>query len=391
MEFRLRTEDEAFRQEVRTFLKQELPKDWIGFMDDSGSPEEVELELHMRKRLISKNWLALAWPKKYGGYGADVLKQLVMSEEMAYHRAPGRDGQGIGLIGPCIMIHGTEEQKTEHLGKIARGEVVWCQGFSEPGSGSDLASLQTRAVADGDDYVINGSKIWTTLAHKSNWIHILTRTDSNAPKHKGISYFLLDMKTPGIEIRPLINMAGSHGFNQVFFTDVRVPKRNMLGDANRGWYVATTTLDFERSMIGVSAGMRRTMDDAMEALRQLKINGRSPIEDPLVRHKLADLTVGIQVSRMLSYRVAWMQHKGLVPNMESSINQCYSTEMSQKLVRTLLPMFQHYGMLSPKQKRAPAHGRMEYTYMTTISMTIAAGASEIQRNIIATRGLGLPR
>ncbi len=391
MDFRLRAEDEAFRQEVRTFLEKELPKDWVGSMDESGTTENPEIERQMRKRLVEKNWLALPWPKKYGGYGADIMKQLVMNEEMGYHRAPGRDGQGIGLIGPCIMVHGSEEQKKEHLGKIARGEVVWCQGFSEPGAGSDLASLQTRADADGDDYVINGSKIWTTLAHKSDWIHILTRTDQNAPKHKGISYFLLDMKTPGIEIRPLINMAGSHGFNQVFFTDVRVPKRNMLGDANRGWYVATTTLDFERSMIGFAAGMRRTMDDAIAALRQLKINGRSPLGDPLVRHKLADLNIGIQISRMLAYRVAWMQHKGLVPNMEASVNKCYSTEMSQRLVRTLLPMFQHYGMIAPKQKYAIMHGRLENTYMTTIPSTIAAGASEIQRNIIATRGLGLPR
>jgi alkylation response protein AidB-like acyl-CoA dehydrogenase len=391
MDFRLSAEDEAFRQEVRTFLLEELPKDWVGSMDESGTTENPEFERHMRKKLVEKNWLALPWPKKYGGYGADIMKQLVMNEEMGYYRAPGRDGQGIGLIGPCIMVHGTEEQKKEHLGKIARGEVNWCQGFSEPGAGSDLASLQTRADADGDDYVINGSKIWTTLAHKAQWMHILTRTDQNAPKHKGITYFLLDMKTPGIEIRPLINMAGGHGFNQVFFTNVRVPKRNMLGDLNRGWYVATTTLDFERSMIGFSASMRRTMDDALAALRAIRINGRSPLQDTLVRHKLGDLTIGIQISRMLAYRVAWMQHKGLVPNMEASVNKCYSTEMSQRLVRTLLPMFQLYGLIAPRQRHTIMNGRLENTYMTTIPATIAAGASEIQRNIIATRGLGLPR
>lgn len=389
MEFRFSPEDEAFRQEVRDFLRRELPPGWKGVMGEL-HPDEFGIERTMRKKLAQKGWLALAWPREYGGAGAGIIRQLVFSEEMGYHRAPGRDGQGIGLIGPCIMVHGTEEQKKEHLPRIAHGEVVWCQGFSEPGSGSDLASLQTRAVRDGDEWVINGQKVWTTYAHLADWIHVLTRTDPDAPKHRGITYFLLDMKTPGIEVRPLINMANGHGFNQVFFSNVRVPHRNVLGEVNRGWYAATTTLDFERSMVAFSAQLRRLMEEVLEYLRGLK-NGSSPLESPIVRHKLADLSVSIEVSRMLSYRVAWMQSVGKIPNMEASMGKVYSTDLSQRVARTLFEVLGLRGQIEPKQIRAPLGGRIENMYLSSISATIAAGTSEIQRNIIATRGLGLPR
>ncbi|MBI3742907.1 MAG: acyl-CoA dehydrogenase family protein [Chloroflexi bacterium] len=391
MDFRFRPEDESFRQEVRTFLKKELPPGWRGTRGEI-QPEDFEIDRTMRQKLAKKGWLALAWPKEYGGAGADVLRQTVMSEEMAYHRAPGRDGQGIGLIGPCIMVHGRDDQKKDHLGRIARGEVIWCQGFSEPGSGSDLASLQTKAVRDGDDWVINGSKIWTTYGHLADWMHILTRTDPEVPKHKGISYFLLDMKTPGIEIRPLINISNSHGFNQVFFTNVRVPARNMLGETNRGWYVATTTLDFERSMAGQSASVRRTLEEVIEYLRGIKgPDGRSPLQEPRIRHKLAELVIAGGVARGLAYRVAWMQHNKQIPNMEASLGKLYASELTQKVARTLMDVLGMYAQIEWSDKRAPIDGRIEFSYLNTISMTIAAGTSEIQRNIIATRGLGLPR
>ena len=390
MEFQFSPEDESFRQEVREFLKKELPPDWEGVMGEL-QPENFEVERHMRKKLAEKGWLALAWPKEFGGSEAGIIRQLVFNEEMTYNRSPGRDGQGIGLIGPCIMVHGTDEQKSEHLGRIARGEVIWCQGFSEPGSGSDLASLQTRAERDGDDYVINGQKVWTTYAHLADWIHVLTRTDPDAPKHRGITYFLLDMKTPGIEIRPLINMANGHGFNEVFFNNVRVPAKNILGEENRGWYAATTTLDFERSMVGFSASMRRLLEDTIEYLKERKNGGSSPLDDPLVRHKLADLSLSVHVSRMLAYRVAWMQSQDLVPNMEASMGKAYSTELNQRVARTLMEILGMSGQMEPKQRRSPMAGRVESLYLHSISSTIAAGTSEIQRNIIATRGLGLPR
>jgi alkylation response protein AidB-like acyl-CoA dehydrogenase len=270
--------------------------------------------------------------------------------------------------------------------------VQWCQGFSEPGSGSDLASLQTKAERDGDDFVINGSKIWTTFGHKADWMHILTRTDPNAPKHKGVSYFLLDMKTPGIEVRPLVNMADTHEFNQVFFTNARVPARNMLGEQNRGWYVATTTLDFERSMAAFAASLRKLLEEALDFLkREKKADRSSPLDNPLVRHKLADLSVAIQASRLLSYRVAWMQSQGKIPNMEASMGKVFATELNQRVARTLMEILGLRSQLTPKDARAPLLGRIQYLYRNTISSTIAAGTSEIQRNIISTRGLGLPR
>ena len=390
MEFTFTKEEEAFRQEVRGFLKKELPSDWKGIRMGSDD-DDFEFEMHMRKRLGERNWLALAWPKEHGGGGADVMHQMIFSEEMAYARAPGRDGFGVGMIGPSIIVHGTEEQKTEHLGRIARGEVHWCQGYSEPGAGSDLASLQTRAVRDGDDYVVNGQKVWTTFAHKADWIFMLTRTDPDAPKHRGITYLLADMKTPGIEVRPLINMANSHEFNEVYFNDVRIPARNVLGEENRGWYAAMTTLDFERSGVAYAAGHQRTLEDAIAYLKGPGVPTESSFKNPSVRYKLADLTIANETCRMLSYRVGWMQQSGQVPNTEASMMKVYSSELTQRITRTLMQIIGIPGQLGTKDPRAPMGGRVEHAYKASIANTIAAGTSEINRNVIATRGLGLPR
>ena len=390
MDFRFTPEDEAFRLEVREFLDQELPPDWVGGAGEL-QPSEFDLDLKMRKKLSQRGWLALAWPKEYGGGGANILRQVVYNEEMTYRRSPGRDFQGVGMIGPCIMVHGTDEQKKEHLNRIAAADAIWCQGFSEPGSGSDLASLQTRAVRDGDDFIINGQKVWTSSAHRAQWMHILTRTDPDAPKHRGITYFLLDMKTPGIEIRPLINIADGHGFNEVFLRDVRVPARNMLGEENRGWYVGTTTLDFERSSVGMSAGTQRMLDDAVAFLKESDKVGRSRLQDPVVQHKLAEMAIDTQVSRLHSYRVGWMQHNGQVPNREASMSKLFGSEMNQRVAAGLMELLGLDGALRPGGSRTKLHGLVWRSYLGSRSNTIAAGTSEIQRNIIATRGLGLPR
>ena len=216
MEFKFTPEDDAFRQELRAFVRQELPDDWEG---GGRWPEEWDWDFtqDMRQKLAQKGWLTMHWPQEYGGQDASPVRSAIYNEELAYLRAPGRDIFGVRMLGPTLMIHGSEEQKQTHLPPIARAEVQWCQGYSEPESGSDLASLSTRAVLDGDDYVINGSKIWTTLAHRADWIMCLARTDTEAPKHRGISFILVDMKTPGIEVRPVVNMAGGHEFNQVIF------------------------------------------------------------------------------------------------------------------------------------------------------------------------------
>ncbi|MBI4198419.1 MAG: acyl-CoA dehydrogenase family protein, partial [Chloroflexi bacterium] len=216
MDFQFTVEEKAFRQELLTFLQQELPPEWDGEGEGDGD-EEWAFGLQVRKKLAQKGWLTLAWPKEHGGAAASIMTQTVFREEMAYHRAPGIDFWGITMLAPTLMIHGTEEQKRRFLPPVARGEIQWCQGYSEPGSGSDLASLQTRADVDGDDYVVNGTKIWTSNAHRADWIMLLARTNQEAEKHRGITFLLVDMKSPGVSLRPIINMAGVHGFNQLFF------------------------------------------------------------------------------------------------------------------------------------------------------------------------------
>jgi alkylation response protein AidB-like acyl-CoA dehydrogenase len=351
-------------------------------------PEHYDLALRIRKKLASRNWLALSWPVEYGGSGADVLTQTVFTEEVEYLRAPALDS-GVRMIGPCIISHGTDEQKREHLGPIARAETIWAQGFSEPEAGSDLASLQTRAVRDGDDFVINGQKVWTSRAHIADWLHVLARTDLDVPKHKGITYFLLDAKSPGIDIRLLQDMSGGQHFSEVFFNDVRVPARNILGEENTGWYVATTTLNLERSNIGFSAFLRGLLEEVTGYLRSLGPNG--PLSNPLVRHKLAEIAIGNQVSRMLSYRIAWMQHTGQQPVKEASLSKLFSSELHQRAPQAFMEMIGLHGNIEINERHAPVAGAVQHLYRHAIAATIGAGTSEIQRNIIANRGLGLPR
>jgi alkylation response protein AidB-like acyl-CoA dehydrogenase len=288
------------------------------------------------------------------------------------------------------MLHGTDEQKAEHLPPMLRGEVAWCQGFSEPGSGSDLASLQTRAVRDGDDYVVNGQKIWTSGAHRADWMFILTRTDPDAPKHRGISYLLMDMKQPGVQVRPLINLANGHVFNEVFFEDVRVPVRNRIGEENRGWYVGTTTLDFERSNIGRVVNIRKQLR-RLDRYVKSRAAGGDPVR-PAYRLELVDRAVETAVCELLSFQVISIQARGGVPNMEASMNKMFGSELQQRVSWTGMHLTGLAGQLRrARGLEAEARLRPAMDYMTTVPATIAAGTSEIQRNIIATRGLGLPR
>ena len=390
MDYKLTPEEEAFREELRSFLKQELPEDWAGGVG-VGDGNDWDFTLKMRKKLADKGWLTMAWPEEYGGQGASQMMQLIFAEEMAYFGAPGRDAFGTSMLAPTLMIHGTEEQKREYLPPVARGEVQWCQGYSEPESGSDLASLQTRAVEDGDDFVINGTKVWTSSAHRADHIMLLTRTDPDAPKHRGISFILADMNTPGIEVKPIINIANEHGFNMVTFDNVRVPKKNLVGELNRGWYVGTTLLDFERSGVDYSASSRRVLEELIDYCKNTTRNGRTLAEDPLVRRRLAELAVEVETSRLISYNVAWMQSNGIVPNKEASMGKVVGTELQQHVFSAGMELMGLYGQLEGDSKYAKLQGRIEKGYLINISATLASGTSEIQRNIIATRGLGLPR
>ena len=390
MKFTMSAEDEGFRQEVRSFLGQELGANWQGANQrESVSPEQWDFSRRFTRKLAGKGWLTLAWPTEYGGMGASHMRQLVYNEEMSYAGAPQAVGSGISLAGPTIMVHGNEVQRREFLPAIASGESVWCQLFSEPGSGSDLASLQTRAVEDGDDFVINGQKIWTSGAHQSDWAILLARTEPDAPKHRGISYFLMDMKSPGVEVRPLINMLGGHAFNEVFMENVRVPRRNMVGEQNRGWYVATTTLDFERSGIGRFASGKRQLEELVDLARGR--NGHGAAHRTRLKAELADRAIELEAGRLLAYRVGWLQSQGRVPNYEASIVKVFGSEMMQRLAQTGIKLLGLSGQIAPGSAQAPLDGRPEAGYLAAVAQTIAAGTSEIQRNIIATRGLGLPR
>jgi alkylation response protein AidB-like acyl-CoA dehydrogenase len=384
MDFRFTPEQEAFRAEVRNFARRE----W-GSRDDGGEGggnEAFARGQAFRKKLAAKGWLTRAWPVEQGGMAASHLDQAIYSEEMALAGAPGLD-MGVDRVGPTIMLFGNDEQKQRFLPPIAAADVFWCQGFSEPGSGSDLASLQTRATRDGDNYVINGQKIWTSNAHRADWIFMLARTDPDAPKHRGISFFLIDMKSPGISVRPLINMAGQHGFNETFFDNVRVPKENLVGEENRGWYIAATTLDFERSGINRIAAATRILNGIIEQVRARPALRRRPE----VRARLAELQIEFDLGRMLAYRVAWMQSQKKVPNYEASMSKLFGSEMQQRLASFTINTLGLGGQLAPDDRRAVLGGQAELYYQTTVPLTIAAGTSEVQRNIIATRGLGLPR
>ena len=378
MDFQFAPEEEAFRGEVRSFIRTEFPK-----VRDGES---------FTKKLSEKGWLTMSWPVEYGGQAAGHMRQLVYNEEMAYHRAPGQT-MGTDRVGPTIILFGTPEQKAEFLPKIVRDELNWCQGFSEPGSGSDLASLQTRAVRDGDSYIVNGQKIWTSGAQRADYMILLARTDPDAPKHRGITYFLLDMKSAGVTVRPLAQMNGRADFNEVFFEDVRVPATAVVGEVNRGWYVSTATLDFERSGIGRVIGSLRTYEEVVEYARTAPSRDDSNatlFSVPSVRHALADIGLSFVVGRLMSYRVAWMQSKQLIPNYEASMAKTFGTELAQKLARVAINSVGLGGQLTGGPA-APLSGRIADLYLSTVSLTIAAGTSEINRNIIAQRGLGLPR
>jgi len=391
MDFRFSPDEEAFRDELRAFLRQE----WSGGTGDAAvdSVEEYERERAFEKKLAERGWLTLAWPAAYGGRDATNVMQAIMKEECSYARAPiggGPGGQATGLVGPAVMAHGTDEQKQRFLPPIAAGDTTWCQGFSEPEAGSDLASVQTQAVLDGDNYIVNGHKVWTSGAEYADWVHMMVRTDPDAPKHKGISYLLVDMKSPGISFRPIEELTGRSGLHETFFDNVAVPKNNLLGEENRGWYVATTTLGFERSGIARVGAISRSLDDLRGYLAAAP--SRAGDERRTAQKlKLAEHRIEIEIGRWLAYRVAWMQDAGLSPTYESSVSKMYATEVAQRLANTAVNVLGQAGGLWLDSYRAPLGGLPSFTYLLTAHWTISAGTSEIQRNIIAQRGLGLPR
>ena len=389
MEFRFTAKDEAFRDEVVEFIESELPWNWRDQELDSEEPEDLKLVKQFKKKLADKGWLTRAWPKEYGGQEASHMQQLIFNEETAYRGVPVDDG-GVSMVGPTIMMSGTEDQKQFFLPRISRGEIDWCQGYSEPDAGSDLASVQTRAVEDGDDFVVTGSKIWNGAHSGADWMFMLVRTDPDARKHRGISFLVTEMGIPGVTVERIPLMWGADR-SLVTFEGARVPKSGLIGEKNMGWYVGATLLDLERSGVGSSARATRLLEDLVEFCRENTRHGRLISEDPVTGSRLARMAVDIQTSKLISYNVAWMQSQGQIPTMEASISKLFGSEMLKNLYGLGIQILGMYGQLDPESKWAPLRGRFERGYMSIAGNTVAAGTSEIQRNIIATRGLGLPR
>jgi len=391
MDFRFTPDENAFRAEVREFLKVELPPRWQDEFDtetELGSEQQSDFSKQFTRKLAQRRWLTLPWPVEYGGLKASVMQQMIYNEEMSYANAPASFSMGVAWVGPSLMIYGTDEQKKRFLPPIAGHDEIWCTLYSEPEAGSDIASLRTRAVRDGDEWVITGQKTWTTGAHRSDWGWIAARTDPDAPKHKGLSLCIVPMDAPGIDIQPLVNMAGMHGFNEGFFEDVRIPADYLVGQENNGWYQLAVALDFERTSVAGVARARRWWEDLLAFSR----DHRSFVEArPGVRYRLAEIGVEIEAGQNLCYHVASLQQAGKIPNYEASIAKLYSSELGQRLAGTGMDLLGLYGQLHPRSKYAHLRGRIERYYQVGVAETIAGGTSEIMRNIIAIRGLGLPR
>ncbi len=390
MRFDFTPEESDFRRKLSAFLDGALPADWHGPADESRD-DHWALNQQIKKGLADRGWFVMSWPTEYGGADSSPMMNTIFAEEMAYRRAPGHDRFGTRMLGPTLMRFGSDSQRTEHLGAIARGEVQWCQGYSEPNSGSDLASLQTRAVIDGDNFIVNGAKIWTSLAHRADMMFMLVRTDPDAAPHKGISLLLVDMKTPGIQVLPIINMAGVHSFNQVVFDDVRVPQANLVGDLNDGWRVGMTVLNFERSGIDYAVWARAALEELVDYVKNDDSLISTVKTDPEVRGKLASLNTEIEAARLLCYDVAWRQGQGEVPSAEASISKVAGTEIYAKVLDYGTELLGMYGVLEPGSEQAELQGNFLKMRLFATSGPILAGTNEIQKNIIAQRGLNLPR
>ncbi len=403
-------EQAEFRAEVRGFIRDHFP---AGYEPDTASEQSLEpedvwgynwaVDIHSpdparqkaaadwARALADRGWVAPHWPKEYGGGGLSAVEGFILQEEMMQAEVPTVNGIGVFLLGPTILEHGTDEQKAEHLPRIARGERTWAQGFSEPGSGSDLASLQTKAVLDGDEYVVNGQKVWTSLAHHADWLFVLVRTDPEARKHRGITLLLIDAAAPGVTIRPIEDIRGAEPFGEIFFDDVRVPVANRVGEENRGWYAAMTTLTHERAGIGAVIKYEHALG---RLVRFLDSDEGSPFVRPdwsdSLRHEIARRHTEIRVLANLARYTVSKQASGAVPEYEASVNQLFSAELHQRLARTGAKAFGQYGGLWQREG-APLEGAFTHLCFDSVAATLLAGTSEIQRNVIATRGLGLPR
>ncbi len=394
MDFNYNPDDEAFRRELRAWLEanqQFAPRPRDDAFNEEGNAWWNE-HIRWARKLNEGKWLAVNWPKEYGGRGASIMQTIIYNEELnRLGLSAPAIGMGIGLLGPTLIHWGTDEQKRRHLPKILTADETWCQGYSEPGAGSDLASLQTRAVEDGDDFVVNGQKVWTSGAHHADMIFLLVRTDPSAPKHKGISYLLVDMHSPGITIRPLVQITGARGFSEVFFEDVRVPKKNLVAEKNQGWQVAITTLMFERSGGGGDRGAAGQIRELAALARQLPRGSATAWDDSAVRQKIAEFQCEATALRYTGYRQLTRRLKGLPPGPEGSMMKLCSTELNLRVQLFAMELLGPYSQLEYRAPFAFDKGKWSYRMLGARGPTIYAGTNQIQHNIIGERVLGLPK
>ena len=390
MDFAFTPEEERFREELRDLLRSQLPPDWDsrGLAVPLDSAERHALADAISKQLAERRWLAMAWPEEHGGLGASHLMQYLFHEEMAYRDAPGGGGVGVSSVGPAIMMYGSEEQRRLYLPRIANADDRWAALYSEPGAGSDLASIRTRAVRDGDEYVVNGLKTWVAGADRATMGWLAARTDPSAPKHRGLSTFALPMDSPGVEIRPIENLAGERQLSEVVLHDVRIPAANRVGPEHRGWYHVASTLDFERSGVAAYARGKRHVEQLVGLVREHPALAE---QRQAVRYELADRWIELQAGYHIAQRIPWLQTQGVSPNHEASVSKVHGAELTQRIAGTGVRLLGMAGLLARDDGGAPLHGAFARHYLTSAASTIAAGTSEIQRNIIAQRGLGLPR
>jgi alkylation response protein AidB-like acyl-CoA dehydrogenase len=385
MDLNLTDDQQAFRDEVRAWLQANVPSQPL---PPSTTPEGFAEHRAWERTLFDAGYAAIHWPAAYGGRDADLLTQAIFSEEYALAEAPNRiNVLGLGLAGPTLIAFGTEEQKQRWLPRILSAEDIWCQGFSEPDAGSDLANVKTTGVADGDDYIVNGQKVWTSLGRYADWIFALVRTEPDEPKHKGITFVMIPMDSDGIEVRPIIQANGDPGFAEVFFSDVRVPARNVVGEPGQGWRIAMATLGFERGT-GLGSHVRFSKDLA-GLLRLVKAAGLD--EDPIVRNEVARLYTETEVYRHNQYRTLTRLAGGHPPGPEASLNKLYWSEMEARIYEAGMQALGPHAQLTEKADAALDHEGWHKQYWYARASMIYAGTSEIQKNIIAERVLGLPK
>jgi len=396
MDLNLTTEELKFRDEFRAWLETNIPKDWSGVdvREPESSRQRFEFLRAWQKKMAEAGWVGIHWPREYGGRGASIIQQAIFIEEMARTQAPPLiNVLGLSLLGPTLIAYGTPEQKERFLAKILSADEIWCQGYSEPNAGSDLAALRTEAVLDGETFIVNGQKTWTSFGHFADYCFGVVRTDPDAPKHKGLTYMLIDMHSPGVSVRPLKQMTGESEFNEVFFENVRVPVRNVVGKVNGGWEVALATLSFERGILGFSLQItfKRQIERLIELSKTVQRNGKPAAADPIFRQKLAQIYTEIEIFRLNQLRTVTRMARQGSPGPEGSTQKIFWSEMNQRMQQVAMEMLGPYGQLERDSPYAIDSGQWLHHYLRSRGNTIEAGTSEIQRNIVGHFVLGLPR